>query len=840
MSLAMDLRVAARALRQTPTSTLVAIVVLGLAIGANSAMLTLVNALVLKPLPVENPERLSGVLEHDMETRNYSAISYPNFADLRSGARAFDGITAHNIGLVGIGEGSATRRAFADLVASNFFDTFGVAPELGRFFTAEEERPDALTPVAVLGYKLFQRMGGTPDVLGQQIRVNGQQLTVVGVAPRGFAGTSALVAPEIFLPLSTYPWMNSLTNDATASLSDRSNGQLLLVGKRSAGISVDEANRDLARVSAVVAEQFPAENDQIVYEAHPLSRISISTSPETSDPTRPLSVLLLAMAFVVLLVAGINLATVQGAKVLSRRRELAVRLAVGCSRRLLVRALILECLLLALGGAALGFALAYFLPNLISASISRLAPIDLLLDNELDWRVLLGTLGFAVAAAVIVGLVPALRASRPDLVTDLKDGADAGTPTFRSGLWARLTGRRRLLMRGDGPVLVELALAMVLLVSAGLFVKAAWNSTHIDPGFDLDRSVHLEIDPSLVGYDEARGADVALRLRDRLDALPRVQSAALAVTVPYGIVSMGVSVAAAGEPPPEDGSLPGVGASYNAVSSAYFEALGIPLLEGRTFREVEPNPVAIVDEDLARTLWPDAPAVGQRVDFGETGRAQGEAEVIGVAANIRDSVFQGGDSSRRVYLPHGTSYIPNMHLHLSVSGDPNDPALLRTVREAVAEVDELLPILNLRSLRQHQESSFEVWTLRAGGQIFATFAGIALALALAGVYGVRAFSVARRAREIGLRMALGATVRDTMSMILREGGRVALLGVGLGLMLSLAVARLLEGFLFGVSAFDPLVFGAAAFLLGGVAIAACVFPARRASRLDPLVALREE
>ena len=825
-----DFKLALRTLRRTPATSVLAVVVLALGIGTNSAMLSLVNTLVLRPLPVHEPDRLTGVLQRDSETNNYTSVSYPNLVDLRESARAFESITGHSMGMVGIGEGSSTRRSFVSVVASNYFETFGVQPVVGRFFLPEEETPGSRIPVTVLGYRQWQRMGGSEDVLGEQIRVNGELLTVVGVAPRNFAGTSVLLAPEMFVPLGLQEKMvNDFMDDGRRGLEDRANGQLFLVGRLGDGVARDAANTDLARLSAALEAEYPGINEHQVFEAHELSRVSISTSPSTDDGVAALSTLLMAMALVVLLVAGLNLATVQGARMIARRHELAVRVAVGSGRYRLVRQLIAECLVLALGGAALGLVIAWIIPRALAASIGRLMPFELMLSGELDWRVILGTLGFSLVATLFVGLMPALRASRDDLTDDLKEGVKDTGDRKRFGVFSR----------NDLPVVFELALSLVLLVSAGLFVRAALQSADLEPGFSLDQSVLLEIDPSLIGYEEDRGRDVATRLQHRLSEMPRVGDVAVAATVPFGMVSLGKRVVDLAAPEPEADELPGVSARYNIVTGEYFSVLDIPLIQGRTFRPQEAGEVVVVDQLLAERLWPGETAVGRRVRFANDEDDEVGAEVIGVVGTVRESVFDRDDRPH-VYEPFHQAYSANMHLHLQVSGAANDPQLLQSIRSAVGEVDEALPLLMAVSLQEHLSDGFEVWALRTGGRLFGLFAAMTLLLALAGVYGVRAYSVQRRQREIGLRMALGASARNTIELIMKDGFKVIAIGAVIGLALSAGVAKLLESFLFEVDSWDPTVFGASVVLLALVAMVACLLPARRASRLDPLVALRAE
>lgn len=828
MTIWSDFKHGARSLMRTPGSTLLAVLILGVGIGANSAMFSVINTLVLKPIAVPEPEEIQLVLRHETERRNYNSVSYPDYLDLRDGLQSFEHLAAHSLAMVGIGEGRDTRRGFVDIVSANYFDMFGVVPEHGRWFTAEEEAPGALQPVAVLGYRAWQRLGGEPDLIGERIVVNGLPMTVVGVTPESFSGTSSLLAPELYMPLGMFSRLsNSLAGTATRSLLERDNGQLLLLGRLRDGVGVEQAEADLIRVSSALEAEYPATNEAVVFEPHPPSRVSVSTSPQQDDELAVLSLLLLAMSMIVLLVAGFNLAALQDARNLRRRRELGVRLALGAGRLRLVRQLVCEAFALALAGAVVGLLIGVSAPRLLAGSLAAIAPFDIFLDGRVDWRIVTATVGFAFAGALVVGLLPALRAARSDVVSDLKQGRETAA------------GRRRFAWtRGDLPVLGQLALSMVLLVSAGLFVKSAVAGANVDPGFDVERQALMEIDPSLAGYDEARSREVQDRLRTRLLQVPGVRTTALAGSAPFGMTSYGASVLDADAPAPADGERRGQGAALYTVSDDYFATMGIPLLSGREFRATEAVPVAIVDAKLARDLFGTEDAVGRRIALDNSNRLAESAEVVGVVRGIRDSLFDR-EPQAHIYLPSARGTIFNTQVHVALDRAP-DAAVLSALRSATREVDASLPVLSLMGFADALEQSFEVWALRTGGQLFATFAVIALLLAVAGVYGVQAYRVTQRRRELGLRMALGATARETMAVVLRDGIRIGLWGLGLGLLLAWAVGRLLQSILVEVGGSDPAVFGAAMFALSGATLVACLLPALRASRLDPLIALREE
>ncbi|HVS62827.1 MAG TPA: ABC transporter permease [Thermoanaerobaculia bacterium] len=821
-----EIRLALRNLRKSPGTTALAIAVLALGIGGNSAMFSIANSLLFRPFEFSEPERVVSVVDRDTESGRYRGVSYPNYLDLREATTSFEQLAVHTLAMAGLTEGEETRRTFVSLVSANYFDTFGVQPYRGRLLRPAEEASGAR--VAVLSHGLYERRGRGEDVIGETVRLNGLPYTVVGVAPPGFGGTSVLFSPDLWVPIDSHEALqNDFETDAGRSIHDRGNHSLIVFGRLRDGVDAESANADLERIALALASSDPAENEHHTFAAHPMSRVSVSTSPQTDDEMSMLSALLLSMATVLLLVAGLNLATLQGARGLARRREIAVRFALGGGRLSIIRQLMVESLLLALAAGVLGLGVGWMVPRLLVASIERFSPFQLMLRADPDWRVVAATLGFCVLAALFVGLLPAWRASRPDLAADLAEKIEGGGA--RRGRW---------LARSDLPVLFEIALSMVLLVSAGLFLRGAFAASHLDPGFELDRQAVAEIDSSLLGYEEEQGKDLLARIEERLGRIPGVRSVGSAGIVPFGMVSLGKAVA-----PSEAGADPEdeqrVAAAYNVAGPGYFETMDIPLLRGRAFRESEGSEVAVIDEVLAHELWPDAEAIGRHLRI--LGDEQGELdeiEVVGVVASIRDSVFDS-EPGGHLWLSNDRQYMSNAHLHLLFDTEP-DAALLGQIRAAIREVDGKLPVLALRSMRDHLEASVELWVLRTGGRLFTVFAAVALLLTLAGVYGVRAYSVARRSREIGIRMALGSSVADTLRMVLREGFRLALAGSLLGLILAAGAARLLAGFLFEVSASDPLVFGASFLLLFTVAVGACLGPARRAARVDPLQALRTE
>lgn len=841
-----DFRYAARMLAKNPGFTAVAVLVLALGIGANIAMFALTNALLLKPIEARDPHELVALYgKHLTRPNTYREFSYPSFQDIRELNTTFASLMAHDMTIVGLAEGEVTRRVFAQAVSYDFFDTFGVHPFRGRFFSAEEEAPGSGIPVAVVSHEYWRGSGEDPDLVGKTIVVNGVALEIVGIAPRNFTGRTALLSPPLYVPLGLYDrLLNSMLDSEGRPLAARANHQLFLVGRLLPGLTMDAANEQLATLASRMREAYPEINADQTIVVGPLARLSVSTSPPDETGIAATSAILLAMTGIVLLLACINLANMLLARGAARRKELAIRAAIGGGRARILRQLLAEGLLLsALGGAA-ALAVASWVNALLAASMSELLALnglsfDILMQARPDGRVLLATAFFCLLGTLLFALGPAWRQSRPDVMQELKEqGAEAGAASRRRGVLAR----------GNLLVVGQMALSLVLLVSAGLFLRAAFEAARVDPGFDIDQGLIVEVDPGLIGYDEPSSRDLYRKLYERLGSIPGIESVSFAATVPFGSVSTGRSVRRAEDlPGPGDEEIATVSATSNVVGAEYFDALGVAITRGRSFTRAESEfdggpGVAIVDELLAARLWPDQDPVGRRIGFGRqpSDRGGDELEVVGVVETVRDDLFPAA-AQPHVYVPFGQHFQLGMNIHLGTATTSADARadLLRAVRREIRALDDRLPILTLRTLRAHIEASASLWIVRLGATIFSTFGALALFLAVIGVYGVKAYTVARRTREIGIRKALGATSRATLWLIVREGMILAAVGLAIGLVLAAAVARLLASMLYQVGALDPLAFVGAPAVLAAAALVATWIPARRAARVAPIVALRQ-
>ncbi len=835
-----DLRFGFRMLSKKPAFTALAVLVLALGIGANTSIFSLVNAFLLRPLPVEEPGDLYQCF--NKSTRNpssYRAFSYPDYVDLRNTNSTFSRLAAFNLSMVGLTEGEATRRVFAAIVTANYFDTFGVSMTQGRAFSEAEEAPGAGIPVAIVSCNYWKKRGADVNLVGKSLQINGRFYTIVGISPKEFTGTMAILSPEIWLPLGVHEQViNDLFVHERQNLGERRNHCLFLIGRIRQGLPPAKAEAELAVAAARLEKAYPAENKDYSITSRPLNRMGVSTGPQNKSGLGIISVLLLSMSGIVLLIACLNLANMLMASATGRRKEFAIRLAIGGCRSRILRQLLTEGLILSVVGSAAGLVLSYWATSLLVSSMSGLVPLDIVFHSGPDGRVLAALIGFCVLSTLASGLGPALRSSRPDIIGDLKEsaGEDAG------GHPRRWYSRRNLL------VIAQLALSLALLVSAGLFIRSATRAASADPGFNVENELILETDPSLAGYSEARSRETYRLLLDRLRGMPGVESASIAATVPFGIVSLGASVSPVG-----DSFQPGaidrsVSVRSNIIGADYFATLGLPVLRGRVFGRGDESsgggmPSVVIDDVLARKLWQDQDPLGKRLQTqkGDGSKESGICQIIGVVGGVRENLFEA-EKQPHVYFSIGQKFQPNMtvHLKLAARGREAEAGLIRSIRSETQALDERLPILALKTMRGHLESNIQLWIVRTGAWLFTIFGLLALFLAVVGVYGVKAYTVARRTREIGLRMAMGATPAATLKMILSEGTRLTGIGIGAGLLLSIGIGRVLSSLLFDVASMDALVFIAAPALLTLTSLLACYVPAHRASRVDPIIALHHE
>ena len=867
---AKDLRFALRTLAKSPGFSAVAVLTLSLGIGANTAVFTVVHDFLFSPRPYPDEAQVVQVYAQDRRhPTNFRAFSYPTYADIREQdaiKAVFSGVLAHNTAMVSVGEGGTSRRTYADLVSSNYFRTLEAPLAQGRGFLPEEEKPGSAVPVVIASYLYWRNTGFDPVLVGKAIRVNERWFTVVGIAPRYFSGTMMVFGPELYFPLGDY---DLLTNGSSAgvkrSLERRDVYSLLLVGRLKPGVTAGAAGAAVLTVAADLEKALPVEQKDQSFLVRPLPRLDTGPSPvDHENSLTVLGLMLASLAVIVLFVACLNLASVLLARGLARRKEIAIRLAIGGGRGRIIRQLLTEGLVVSLGGGAGGFVIGLLCSQLLAASLSAHMPVAAVLRGGADPAVILATLAFCTLATLFFALGPALKLTRPDLISDLKE--QAGEDSAQ---------RRRWWLVRNPLVVAQVALSLGLVTAAGLFIRGALKAGSVRTGFNADSTILIEADASLAGYDPARSLRLYRTVCDRLVAAPGVQAASIASTVPFGVYTLNRPVQRAGAKP-EPGSHPATAAEglafnvrWSSVGAEYFSAMGLPLLRGRDFTKSEAEspgapPVAIVDDVLAKKLWPEGDALGQRIQWAErtAPTAQGGAgsgimgssdgvarrtqdapsiEIVGIVPATRWEVFQS-QVGGQIYVPYAQDYRSSVFFQVRTGSRAiaADPALLGLLRREVGSAAPGMPIFNVKTFRQHFNDNMQLWVVRSGAAMVSLFGGLALVLAIVGVYGVVAYGVARRTREIGIRTALGARPAAVLRMVLREGLIMTLGGAVPGMLLALGVGRLFAGVLFQVSPADPVAFTLAPAVLVASALLACWLPARRAARLDPLAALRNE
>ena len=830
-----DLRYGLRTFARTPAFTFVAVLVLGLGIGANSAVFTIVNAMMFQPLSGRAGE-LVGLHSHDPAVPDsYRAFSYPNYVDIRERAGVFDGLMAHTFAMVGEPKGDTTRRTFVELISSNYFQTVGVSLAAGRTFTPEEERPGARRPVVIASYGRWKQANLSPDFIGSTMRINAEDFTVVGVAPKGFTGTMALVGPELYMPLGMFDTVvNDIFKNKGSGLADRSNAGLVLAGRLAPGLSQAVVETRLDALSRQMAEAYPAENKNQTLSVSPLSRMSTSTSPRTDTGLAAFSGLLFGLSGAVLVIACLNIANMLLARGAARRKEVALRLALGAKRGRIVRQLLTESLTLAVAGALLGLLFSYWTMRGLALSMAAALPLSVSFDARPDTMVLAATIGFAALSTVVFGLGPAMKLTRRDLVSDLKDLGGDGSAAGRR--W----GARNLMVIG------QVALSLALLTAGGIFARAALGAAASDPGYRYDRLLLASLDPSLAAMNEARGRGTYRSVLDRVRSLPGVQSAAMASTLPFGDIHEGRLVERVGVKTPEQD---GLARNYRIVTADYFGTVGLKMVRGREFTRAEEESdgaprVAIVDELLARSLFKGEDPIGQMIRIREQSGVSGGVshepmQVVGIAPPLRDGLLDRGPQSH-LYVPFGRNYRAGMHVHVRVAPGTDEIAAVDALRREIRAASPQVPVLALSTMQAFHDGGLELWALKAGGRLFTGLGLLAALLAVVGVYGVKSYIVSQRTREIGIRMALGASARDVLRLVLRDGAFLTIAGVAIGVPLAAFISYAFTKVFVEIGGFDPVVVGVSTVLLASAATVAGAVPARRAARIAPLTALRTE
>jgi predicted permease len=819
-SLLHDIRYGARMLLKSPGFTAVAVLTLALGIGANSAIFSAVGAFILRPLPVEEPGRLVRVFETDPTRRPgdfASNFSWPDYVDYRERTDVFDGLFVHRLEQAALSLGQQNDLVWGELVSGNYFDALRLRPAVGRGFLPDEDRTPGARPVVVISYRLWQhRFASDPAIAGRAVTLNGQPFTVVGVAPREFTGTKFGLGMDFWAPAM----MQQQITRESLWIESRGDHRFEIVGRLKDGVTPAQAEAALTNVARAIAEAHPDDKHK---ETRGVVVPEIEGRYEDAAGTIKLgSAVALGAVGLILLIACANVANLLLARATARRREIGIRLALGASRARVVRQLLTESVLLSTLAGGAGLLLAFWATDLMKSFIPAL-PYTVVLDFTPDTRALVFTLAVSLLTGLVFGVAPAWQASRPDIV-----------PVLKNESVALQTGTRRLTLR-NALVVAQVALSLVVLVVGGLLVKSFWRAQGLDPGFQTERGLALSVNPGLLGYSEAEGKQFIRQLVERVEALPGVERASVARYLPLGDSSSTTGpVVADGQPAPPPGE--GLSVLYNTVSPGHFDTLQTPLVAGRDFNDgdrADGQRVVVINQAMADRLWPNESAVGKILRVGgPEGRPR---EVVGVAKTGRYRTL--GESPRpAMWLNVNQSYDSSMMLLVRTSGDPRE--MVKAVRGEVQALDSRLPVYGVRTFREHM--TWALWGTRMAATLSLAVGLLALFLAATGLYGVMAYTVSRRTREIGIRMALGAQAGHVLRLVAGQGMALAGIGVALGLAAAFAATRVLSSLLFGVSSTDLATFAVISALLAAVALLACYVPARRATKIDPLEALRYE
>jgi predicted permease len=809
-----DLRLAARMVRRRPSFSAVIVATLGLAIGANAAVFSFVDAILLRPLPVASPERLVRIYSHFASGLDWASVSYPNFLDYQRANGVFSALCAeaNQAYLVGDSAGGS-RQVVGGLVSANYFSTLGVRPALGRSFEPDEER--VASPVAVIGDGFWKRhFAADPRVLGRTLTLNGTVFKVVGVAPPGFTGPNTGLLAEVWTPISMQP----VVDPGYDVLKVRDSASLQLTGRLRPGVSFQQATAAMNALAGRLRQLYPKENEGVGLSLLPESQARIY--PPYRGGMVVLSALLQVVVGLVLAVACANAAGLFLARGAARRREIAIRLALGARSARLVRMLVSESLVLGVAGGAVGVVLAFWAARALSSwRLPMQMPISFQVD--FDSRVLLVTLGVALLTGVLSGLVPALQIARPQLAMAMREGGSDPGP-------------RRTRLRGV-LVITQIAATFVLLVGAGLFFRSLAKSRAADLGYRTDGLLVASLNLGYAGYDQVAGQRFFERLEARLRELPGVRSVSLATRLPFSVIQATTEATPEGYVPPR----PAEGApevAVNWVAPDYFKTMQAALVAGREFTTADlPQrlPVVVVNEALVRRYFAGRPAqavLGKRLVVGETPHV-----IVGVARDAKQLSLDAAQEPY-VYLDLFQHYRPAVSIHLRAGGDP--ASLAAALRREVTALDPRVALFDVKPIARQLDWPLLPQRMAVGA--LTAMGALALALALVGLYGATAYSLSRRTREIGIRIALGAGHRQLLAVVLRDGMVQCVAGIAIGLLAALAAARFAASLLYGVSAADPATLAITALLVTCLALAANLVPALAAIQKDPKEALSAE
>lgn len=810
-----------RILATNPGFAVIAVVTLALGIAVNTTVFSVVNFFLLRPLPVPHPEEITVLALKQPSVAGTYRFSYPTYEDLRDHTDSFSDLFAYRVSLAGLTIDHQSDHCVFSRVTSNYFTSLGIKPAYGRLLLPTEGRAPGADPVMVLGYSYWRRrFAGDRAMIGRKVELNDHAFTVVGIAPRDFHGTYPVMDMDAYVPFSAETGEDPDKSVAKVWTS-RGDRSLTVMGRLKPGVTLEQAQASLDVVTRRIAEAHPDTENGLAVQLFPekLAR----PEPDPENPILAASIAFMSLAALVLLVACFNIANVLLVRATVRQREMAIRAALGAGQRRLVRQYLTESLVLALLGGGAGLMLASWASGFLS-SLSLGTDLPLSLDFRPDARVYLFALAAVLFTGLFVGVMPALRAARTNVSAVLHEGGRGSS-----------SGPRRQFAR-NALVVSQVAGSLVLLVVAGLFIRSLEKAEKMNLGFNPDHVLDLSLDVAQVGYKEPRAREAYREIDDRIRALPGVESVAEAFTVPLGYFSADGRIwiaehpYAAGQQPQE---IP-----YNQISPSYFDTLQMPLLGGRSFSDADSEtapPVAIINQTMAKQFWPNEDALGKH--FGTKGANGPFMEVVGI---VEDAKYQSLVEKPQAfyYRPFAQSYnsLRTIHVRTTVPSE----SLALEIGSVIHEVVPDVPITQVKTMNDALEGANGFFLFRFGAQLTSTMGLLGLILAVVGIYSVVSYAATQRTQEIGIRVAMGASPRDILKMVLRQGLTVVGIGLALGLGLALAGTRVMSGLIVGIKPTDPLTFAAVAGLLAAIAVFACWVPAYRATRIDPLVALRYE
>jgi len=814
-----DIRYGVRMLMKNPGVTTVAVITLALGIGANTAIFSGVSAFLMKPLSVPNAAELIRPLEVSEDRGLRDEFSYPDFLDYREQSTSFSGLAAEDMIQAAVDTENQNDVMWGQVVSANYFDVLQVKPILGRGFIPGEDKTPGANHVVVLSHSFWQRrMASDPNIVGKTVQLNDRAYEVIGVTPDYFVGTKFALALDFWSPISM---AEELRRDP-GLLAERDSHWMNVIGRLKPGVSVEQASAEFDTVAARLNQAYPN-----MRAATTKAQVLTETDGRWEDMGtvfKSASAIAMAIVGLILLIACANVANLMLARAAGRRKEIGIRLALGANRARLVRQLLTESMLLSIVGGGLGLLLAFWVTKLMEGFIPVLEYNIVSNFFALDSRALVFTLIVSLGTGLIFGLAPAWHSSNPELVPVLKGGAESARRKKRRGL-----GLRNVL------VVAQVALSLVVLVCGGLFIKSFRKAQTMDPGFDNANGLIVSLSPTLIGYQDDQSRQFYKQVLERVSHVPGVDAVSYARTLPLGDSSN------SNGPILKEGETLAKGSAgrvimTNVISPGYFKTMQIPIVDGRDFDDRDQpktQRVVIVNQQMAEMLWPGESAVGKRITIGVDSRDL--YEVVGVVKTGKYRAL-AEDPKPFFYYAMGQRRPAPAAMVVRAGVDPR--SLVGAIRSEVQAIDRRVPLSGVKTMDEHK--TYALWAPNMAASFSVAFAVVAILLSAVGLYSVMAYVVSQRTREVGIRMALGANRGDVMRMITRQGMRLAAIGVGIGLLLSLALAQVLSSLLIGVSGYDVMTFILVPVLLSVVALVACYLPARRATKVDPLVALRYE